>query len=288
MVVYVGWSSTYLAIRVAVRDGAGFPPFTLGGMRVLAAGLVLLVVAIAGRNRLRLSSRQWLLLAASAMLLWAGGNGLVVWGEQRADSSFAALIVGSTPIWVALMESALDRRPPTPLLMASLFVGFIGLAILIAPRLQGGADADVLTLLALIGSPICWGAGSLLQSRRPLPLAPLASSGLQHLIGAVGFAVLILMAREPAPHPTPEAWWAWGYLVVFGSIITFTSFIQALRLLPPSIVFTYTYVNPVGAVFLGWLVLHEAITVWTLVGAALVLLGVAGVFRERQTRGART
>jgi drug/metabolite transporter (DMT)-like permease len=124
----------------------------------------------------------------------------------------------------------------------------------------------------------------MLQSRRPLDLGPLASSGLQHLIGAAGFAVAILLTREPLPSPTPEAWWAWAYLVVVGSIITFTSFIQALRLLPPTIVFTYSYVNPVGALLLGWLVLHESITATTIAGAALVLLGVAGVFRDRQRR----
>ena len=124
----------------------------------------------------------------------------------------------------------------------------------------------------------------MLQSRRPLDLGPFASSALQHLIGALGFSVLILLSQEPLPNPVPEAWWAWGYLVVIGSIVTFTSFLQALRLLPPSIVFTYAYVNPVGAVLLGWLVLHESITAWTLVGAALGLLGIAGVFRDRQVR----
>jgi drug/metabolite transporter (DMT)-like permease len=224
---------------------------------------------------------EWRILVPSSLLLWLGGNGLVVWGEQRADSGYAALLVGSTPIWVALIESLLDRQVPTRLLLLSLAVGFGGLLVLAAPTLQGGTSADVPTLLALVGAPIAWGCGSILQSRRPLDLQPFASSAL------AGFGALILLAREPVPAPTVEAWWAWGYLVLVGSVLTFTSFIQALRLLPTSVVFTYAYVNPVGALLLGWLVLSESLTPWTIGGAALVLLGVAGVFRDRQTRAGK-
>jgi drug/metabolite transporter (DMT)-like permease len=288
MVVYAGWSSTYLAIRIAVREGNGFPPFWLSGLRVLVAGLVLLAVALIVRNSLRLSRAEWLRLAVAATLMWAGGNGLVTWAEQRAASSFAALLVGSTPIWVALMEAALDRRAPTPLLFGSLITGFVGLAILAGPTLHGGTSADLAALLALIGSPLAWGIGSVIMSRYPMQVGPFASSALQHLVGAVGFAVILLIVREPLPTPAPEAWAAWAYLVVVGSILTFTSFMQALRLLPVNVVFTYTYVNPIGAVLLGWLILHEEITVWTLVGAGLILLGVAGVFRDRRARAAAT
>jgi drug/metabolite transporter (DMT)-like permease len=284
MVVYAGWSSTYLAIRIAVQDGTGFPPFMLGGLRVLAAGLVLVTLAALTGDRWRLPRDAWPRLVASSMLLWVGGNGFVAWAEQRAESGYAALLIGTTPIWVALLEALIDRRAPTRLLLGSLLVGFAGLVVLAVPTLRGSTSGDLPSLLALLAAPICWGGGSMLQSRRPLDLGPFASSGLQHLIGAAGFTVAILVNREPLPSPTPEAWWAWAYLVVVGSIVTFTSFLQALRLLPPSIVFTYSYVNPVGALLLGWLVLHESITAATLAGAALVLLGVAGVFRDRQRR----
>ena len=115
-----------------------------------------------------------------------------------------------------------------------------------------------------------------------MPLGTEAIAGLQHLVGAAGFAVLIALSQEPVPTPVLDAWVGWVYLVVFGSIVTFTSFLRALHALPASVVFTYAYVNPVGAVLLGWLVLHEDLSAWTLAGAALVLLGVAGVFRDRQ------
>jgi drug/metabolite transporter (DMT)-like permease len=100
--------------------------------------------------------------------------------------------------------------------------------------------------------------------------------------GAIGFAIVALLLKEPLPTPTQEAWIAWGYLVIFGSLFAFTAYVTALRLLPTRIVMTYAYVNPVLAVLLGYLVLGESITVWTVAGTALVLLGVAGVFRERQ------
>ncbi|MSQ22985.1 MAG: EamA family transporter [Chloroflexi bacterium] len=281
IVIYLGWSGTYLAIRVAVRPDSGFPPFMLAGSRLLVAGLILLALAAVTKNRLRLGRSDWGILIISGLLLWIGGNGFVVWAEQRAESSYAALLIGSTPIWVALMESLIDRRAPTRLLVGSLVIGFGGLVVLAGPKLSAGTNADIFAFLALLAAPISWGAGSLLQTRHPLPLGPFATSALQHLVGAAGFALLIAVSRESVPAPTAEAWWGWAYLVVVGSLLTFTSFLHALRLLPTSIVFTYAYVNPVGALLLGGLVLHETITAWTLAGAALVLLGVAGVFQDR-------
>ena len=115
-----------------------------------------------------------------------------------------------------------------------------------------------------------------------MDVSPQVSSAYQLLFGGIAFLVLTLARREPVPHPTPEAWLAWLYLVVFGSLLAFTAFISMLRLLPPNVAMTYSYVNPVVAVFLGWLVLAEPLTAWTLVGVGLVLVGVAGVYRSRR------
>jgi drug/metabolite transporter (DMT)-like permease len=287
LVVYVVWGSTYLAIRVAVREGAGFPPFTLAALRVLVAGSVILLWAAASRRPLRLTRREALVLAASGLLLWVGGNGLVVWAEQRAESSYAAVLVSSAPVWVALLEAALDRRVPSALLVGSLLAGLAGVALLAAPALAAGATVDAASVLALILAAVTWGIGSVLQRRRPASVPPLVSAGYQLLFGAAGLALVALVAREPQPTPTPEAWLAWGYLVVFGSLLGFTSYIQALHLLPTSVSFTYAYVNPVIAVILGALVLGEVITPWMLGGMALVLLGVAGVFRDRYRKARR-
>lgn len=280
-VVYLGWSGTYVAIRFAVREGSGFPPFSLIAARLLVAGVVLLGWAAAQRDRIRPTGRELAALTVSGVLLWGGGNGLVVWAEQRAGAGYAALLIATTPIWASLITALLNRRPPTPLLAAALVVGFAGVATLAAPVLSGGSSADVYALLALLLAPATWASGSVLQARRSVPMSSIATAAHQHLIGGVLFVGLALVAREPMPNPTMEAWLGWGYLVVFGSLVTFTSYLRALRLLPTSVVMTYSYVNPVGAVVLGALLLGEAVSGWTAAGAGLVLLGVAGVFRSR-------
>jgi drug/metabolite transporter (DMT)-like permease len=224
------------------------------------------------------------ILAVSGLLLWGGGNGLVTWAEQRAHSGYAALLVGAAPIWAVLIESVLDRKVPTPLLAGSLLVGFAGIALLSAPVLASGVRADLLSLLALLLAGVSWASGTVFQARHPVSLGPRVSSAYQQLMAGLGYVLLLLLVlREPRPNPVPQAWLAWGYLVVFGSVFAFTAYVQALRLLPINIAMTYAYVNPVIAVALGWVILGEPITGWTLGGTALVLLGVAGVFRTRMT-----
>ncbi|GAG31434.1 unnamed protein product, partial [marine sediment metagenome] len=124
LVTYVVWGSTYLAIRVAVREGAGWGPFWLGATRTLAAAAVLFAFNALRGARLKPTRVELGILAATGILLWVGGNGAVNWAEQRIDSGLAALIVGTMPIWVALMESMIDRRRPSFLLSVSLVVGF--------------------------------------------------------------------------------------------------------------------------------------------------------------------
>lgn len=279
--VWIVWGSTYLAIRIAVRDGSGFPPYTMAAARTLCGGLALLAIAAAMRRRLKPAAGEWWLLAASAILLWNGGNGLVTWAEQRAHSGYAALCIGSTPIFSAIVEALWTRRRPSWTLLASLFTGFAGLAVLSAPVLRTGGRADLLASLALLAAPLSWSIGSSLQQRRPVSLHPVVSAGWQQLLAVGGFLLLMLASGEPAPHPSPHAWMAWGYLVVFGSLLAFTAYVVALKHLPLPVVMTYAYVNPLIALVLGWLCLGERITPWTLAGAALILAGVAGVFHVK-------
>jgi drug/metabolite transporter (DMT)-like permease len=284
LVTYVVWGSTYLAIRVAVREDAGWGPFWLGASRVLVASALLFAFNWLRRVRLRPCRLELAVVAATGLLLWVGGNGAVNWAEQHVDSGLAALIVGTMPMWVAAMESLIDRRPPSLLLASSLVIGFGGLALLTAPMLRDGFDANVLGVLVVTCGAVSWGLGSIVINRRRLELDPLVVSGWQQLIGGVGFTILALVAGEAAPRPTAEAWAAWGYLVVFGSLIAYTSFVYALKLLPTRVVMTYAYVNPMIAVLLGWLVLGEPITASTIGGMVLIVGGVYGVFRDKQVR----
>jgi drug/metabolite transporter (DMT)-like permease len=282
MVIYVVWGSTYLAIRIAVREGAGWPPFWLGSTRVFVAAGILLLACLVRRVQVRLSGAELTVIAGSGILMWVGGNGAVNWAEQRIDSGLAALAVGTMPMWVVLMESVIDRRRPTLRLLSSLFVGFAGLGVLTMPIWRQGLRGDLAGVAAVVFAAVSWAAGSVWLSRRRVAVDSVALAGLQQLFGGLGFLIMVWAFSEPLPSPTPAAWGAWAYLTLCGSVLAFTCFIHAVRTLPLSLVATYTYVNPVIAVFLGWLLLSEPVTGFTLAGTVLIIAGVSGVFREKR------
>ena len=286
-IVYIVWGSTYLAIRIAVRPGSGIPPFTLGMVRILIAGILMLLISALRRSPMRPTRKELVVLACSGVLLWTGGNGMLNWAEQRIDSSLAALLIATVPLWMVLMESILDRKKPSSGLVLSLIIGFAGIALLSATTLRTGDMGDIVSLLALVLASISWTLGSLLQSRLPVTLSIEVSAGYQQIFGGLGFVVLVLLTGEPRPTPTTDAWLAWGYLILVGSLIGFTAYVRILQLLPMSVAMTYAYVNPVIALFLGAVILSEPLHLTTLAGAALVLLGVAGVFRERNRSKSR-
>ena len=279
--VYLIWGSTYLAIRFAVREGSGIPPFALGAMRTLVAGSVLLVWGVLRKMRIRLTRSELVTLTLAGLLMWPGANGLVNWAEQRADSSYAALLVGAIPIWTALIDSLWRRQRPSLRLLMFLAIGFAGIGLLTVPRLLAADGTDLITILMLIAAPISWSIGSLLQIHRPVAASPLVTSAYLHLLGAVGFVLLFFVTREPWPTPTAEAWGALTYLIIAGSIIAFTAYVRTLHLLPTHIAMTFAYVNPVVAVILGWFFLREDISAIVLAGMGLILFGVWGIFRER-------
>jgi drug/metabolite transporter (DMT)-like permease len=286
-IVYLVWGSTYLAIRVAVRPGAGVPPFTLGFGRMLVAGLALLLWGILRKGEIIPTAHELRVFAASGVLLWTMGGGMVVWAEQRVASSFAAVLIATTPLWTVAIESILDRSNPPAKVWGGLLIGFAGTVVLSVPGLAVDNSGDKLSILMLILAPLAWSLGTVLQRRNPTHLPARVSAGYQMVFAAVGFALLMLLAGEDRPRPTPEALFAWGYLIIFGSIIAFTAFVSVVRELPTSLAMTYAYVNPVIAVLLGAWLLSEAVTVSTLIGAGLVLLGVLVVFREKVPRRQR-
>jgi drug/metabolite transporter (DMT)-like permease len=281
-VVYLVWGSTYLAIRIAVREGSGFPPFTMAFVRVTAASAILLIWARIHRERIRLSLAELGLLAGTGVLLWVGGNGLVNWSETRVSSGLAALLVAAMPVWAECMVCIVDRRFPGWRMVGSALLGFLGVGVLSWPVLRQGTTADVLAIIALLLAPLFWAAGSIWLQRQKLSLSDRAMSGWQQLLGGIGLLFIVLLRREPLPAPTGEAWMAWGYLVLFSSVICFTSYLTTLRLLPYQVVMTYAYVNPMIAVFLGWLILRENITGWTIAGAAFIITSVVGIFQNRK------
>jgi drug/metabolite transporter (DMT)-like permease len=282
-VIYIVWSSTYLAIRLAVREGSGFPPFTMGTMRI-GLSCILLFLWVYFRKQVQKPTRgELVLLLATGILMWSGGNGMVMYAEQHADSGLAALLLAATPLWAMVIETIIDRRLPNKQTAFSLLLGFAGITILMMPSFLSGMRASIVSILATTVSAISWSTGSVLQARKPVSLGPSMSSAYQMLGGTIGLGLMALFAHEPAPHPNIEAWLGFGYLVILGTL-AFISYVTALRLLPTNLVMTYAYVNPVLAVFLGWLVLNEPITAWTIAGTVFVLLGITGVFRARRKK----
>ncbi|MFP4588678.1 MAG: EamA family transporter [Candidatus Acetothermia bacterium] len=279
--VYFIWGTTFLAIKLGVHGEGAFPPFTLGAMRVLVAGAVLLCWARFRGRKVWLNRREIMVLGFSGLLIWTGANGLVTWAEQYASSGYAALLMAALPIWTTLMEALLDRRIPSKALMLSLAIGFSGVGLLTVPQLLKASPLGFWAGVALLFAPLSWASGSILQVRHSIETEPLVSSAYQNLAGGIGFTFLVLLLGEPVPSPSTQAWLAWGYLVLIGSVVGFTAFVRAINLLPMSLAMTYPFVNPVVAVLLGWWILDEPITPWLMGGMILVLVGVGGVFREK-------
>jgi len=281
--VYVLWSTTYLAMGVGVVRGSGFPPFFFAMLRMPMAALILLGTARLQSLPMKPTRSDWLSLVIGGNLLWVGGHGLILWAEQYASSGFSCVMASTAPIWATVVELLFYRKRPSAALIISLLVGFAGVVVLSVSSLGGTTGTGA--VWALIAGPVCWASGSVFQARRPVDLPPQVASGYQHLAASFGFLIVGVAIGEPMPHPVLSAWIAWAYLVIFGSVIAFTSYVIALRLLPISIAMTYAYVNPLLALFLGRLLLGEAITIRTLLGAGLVILGVFTIFRLKQGKG---
>lgn len=274
-IVYVVWGSTYLGIRIVVQD---LPPLASSSWRFLSAGLILgLGIAIVkGWRTLRVSRRELLGCAAIGLMLPALGNGLVVIAEHRgAPSGVAALLVAAVPLWVIVYRMIAGDRPSGRTVAGVLF-GFAGLVGLIAASGVGG-DVNVAACLIVVAATLFWSFGSWSMPRLPLPKNPFVMAVYEMLCGA---AALFIFAAASGEHLLPEsaptdAWLAWGYLVIFGSVVAFTSYVWVLSVAPISLVATYAYVNPVVAVFLGWLILSEPITLAIVIGGGVVVGSVA-------------
>lgn len=279
--VYVVWSTTFLAMRIGVREGSGFAPWIFAGTRVLAGGVILVILALAINRTIKVPRRKLWALILSGNLIWVMGHGFLLWAEQWADSGYTALFVAAFPILGAVYDAALDRRWPSAAVIIGLTVGFGGIVFLMAPELGDAGTLTPLVLAALVFAPIALAAGFTIQRRRATGIPAVTGAAIQHLAAVPTFLLLSLITREPRIDAAPDAWWAWAYLVVFGSIVGYLAVVHALHALPPRIAMTYGYVNPVFSLAVGHLVLNEVIRPSMILGAVLVLFGVYLVFQER-------
>ena len=271
--VYVIWGSTYLAILICLET---MPPFLMAGLRFLVAG-ALLHAWRRWRGDPPPTRRQWAGALLVGGLLFAGGNGGVVWSEQRVPSGIAALLVASVPAWMVMMLWLGGKRPGAQVL-AGLVVGLLGVAVLVRPGGDALTAVDGLGATALLVGSGCWAAGSLISRRVDLPASALMSTSLQMLCGGALMTVAGLAGGEAARfHPsafTLRSIIALAYLVSFGSLLAFSCYAWLLRVSTPARVSTYAYVNPVVAVLLGWLFAGEILSARVVVAGALVLVAV--------------
>ena len=285
--IYVIWGSTYLAIRFAIET---VPPLFMAGLRYLVAGAVLYAWARARGDRPpRREHLRPILLVGGALLLL--GNGGVVLAEQWVASGATALLVATEPFWVILFNALRrDGERPTTGMVAGLVLGFVGVFFLISP-FQSGAGIELRGATVIFLAAASWAAGSLYSQRATLPESGRMSTASQMLAGG-----LLLMAasgtagewgRVSLAAVSGRSALAMGYLVVFGSLVAFSAYAWLVRVAHPATVSTYAFVNPMVAVFLGWLLAGEEVTARTFAGGGVILAGVALITAAGAARAER-
>ena len=290
VIVYLVWGSTYLGIRVVVEEA---PPLTGMGSRYFVAAVLLGLVLAArgGPARLRVTRKQLLGCAAMGLMLPVLGNGLVSVGEDRgAPSGVTALLIAIAPLMITLFRFLSGDRP-RGWSVAGVLLGFAGLCYLVlAGRHAGGSDRVPLdAALIVLFASTCWAFGSWVQPRLWLPADAFAMTVHEMWTGGLMLLTLgLLRGERPDPGSyAADTFLAWGYLVVFGSMIAFSAYVWLLGNAPISLVATYAYVNPVVAVLLGALILDEPITHAVLIGGAVIVAAVAIVISVERTRTPR-
>lgn len=274
--VYLIWGSTYLAIRIAVET---IPPFIMAGVRFLIAG-ALLVVWQRRRGAPAPQPVHWRSALIIGGLLLLGGNGGVTWAEQEVPSGLAALVIATVPIWIVVF-SFLRRGSSRPngRTIFGVLLGLAGIALLVGPsNLAATQGIRPISYAVLLLAPMLWSLGSLYSRTAKLPPAPLLATGMEMLMGGGLLLLAATLTREwsgfdPAAISLRSAL-AFLYLVLIGSFIGFTAYIWLLHNTTPARATTYAYVNPVVAVFLGWLILSEPVTPPMLAAMTIILFSV--------------
>lgn len=286
--IYLVWGSTYLGIRVAIET---MPPFAMASARFIIAGSILLTF-LKLRGASWPTARQWRINAVIGTFLLLGGNGLVVWAQQTMPSGLTALLIGVGPLFIVLTEWAWPGGTrPRAATMGALLLGFAGVTWLAAPWEKSIPGGPNLTgVAAILIACVSWGVGSIYSRHARHGADPLLASSLQMLGG--GGALLIPtalhgdFARLDLAAISGRSWSAFAYLVLIGSLVGFSTFVWLMKNYSPARVSTYAYVNPVVAVFLGWLILDEPLGPRTLAAAAIIITAVAiiTVLKNSSTR----
>jgi drug/metabolite transporter (DMT)-like permease len=293
--IYLIWGSTYLGIRFAIET---IPPFLMGGVRFMIAGAAL-YLWMRARGASSPTRLQWRSTAIVGGFLILGGNGGVVWAEQFVPSGMTALLVAILPFWMVLIDW---MRPggtrPSLGVMAGLVVGIVGLVILIGPSAlapsaesaqaaRTGNGVVLIGAIVLILASLSWALGSIYSRHAPLPKSAFVATGMEMFCGGALLLLLGLVTGEftqiDLAGISTRSMLAFIYLTTIGSLVGFTAYIWLLKVEPASRVSTYAYVNPVVAVFLGWALAGEALSLRTAIASAIIIAAVAVITTARSS-----
>ncbi len=274
MAIYIIWGSTYLFNKILVQE---LPPFLLAGIRFMAAAVIIfLFVFLTGKFK-KSTNKQLINSAIAGFLFLTIGNGCAVWALQYVDSGFAALLISTQPLILIFMLYFLERKPILPKSIIGVVMGVIGIYLLVNQGDIALSTDKTLGIGAIFIALLCWGYGSIFVSKADLPNGSFVNTGYQMLFGGFMMILISFILRES--HSTvlnmsSTAIYSMMYLVIFGSIVAFTSFNYLLLSVSPEKVATSTYINPIVAMILGWWVLDEIITNQSIVAAIILLTGV--------------
>lgn len=276
--VYLLWGSTYLAIRYAIET---LPPFLMAGTRFVTAGAILFTWAKINGERLNSSWGQWRRAFLIGGLLLLCGNGGVTWAEKYIASGLAAVLVATEPVWVVMLNWAWTRTRPNAKVLFGVLIGLVGVALLVGGGLNHGNAVSTMTFAGaglVLFSALAWASGSVYSSRNPIKATTSVAAGMQMLAGGSLLFMFGLVTGDLKRLNFAGMSWlslgAFGYLLVFGSLVAFTAYSWLLRHVTPARAATYAYVNPVVAVLLGWLLASEPLTLRMLVAAAVIICSV--------------
>ncbi|WP_077405793.1 EamA family transporter [Cellulophaga omnivescoria] len=272
--IYVIWGSTYLLNKIAVTE---LPPFMLAAIRFITAGTLVFIISKFLKFKLKITARQLVNTVIAGFLFLALGNGVVVWALKYVDSGFAALEISAQPLVVLLLMRIVQGKKIQPMSIVGVVLGIIGIYLLVSQKQVVNKEGSLLGMIMIFICMVSWSSSSLFVAKSDLPKNYFVNTGYQMLSGGLFLLIASFCFGETWSFPTQwqsKTQMAMLLLIVFGSIVAFTSFNYLLKFVSPEKVATSTYVNPIIALLLGWYFLDENITTQSIVAAVVLLTGV--------------
>jgi drug/metabolite transporter (DMT)-like permease len=281
--IYVIWGSTYMLNKVAVTE---LDPLFISAIRFSIAGILIFIIAKIMKLNTSISRKQLINSMIAGFMFLVYGNGVFIWALKYVDSGFAALIASTQPLFVLLLLRLMDNKKMQRKSLIGITLGILGMYLLVSQKEFASNESMILGVFMILSCVLSWSYGSVFVSKADLPSNFLVSTGYQMLAaGILLFLSSFLLGEEwvsPANWSVP-AQWSILLLILFGSIVAFTSFNYLLKTVSPEKVATSGYVNPVIALLLGWYILDEQLTIQSIIAAIVLLTGVYFInSRKRQ------